>query len=74
LYLCIKEEIMLNINKSYVTDKNKRPIAVQIDIKTFEKIEQVLEDHALGKLIEENIASENLTLNDAKAYYKNLRK
>ncbi|WP_320113095.1 hypothetical protein [Draconibacterium orientale] len=65
---------MLNINKSYVTDKNKRLIAVQIDIKTFEKIEQVLEDHALGKLIEENIASENLTLNDAKAYYKNLRK
>ncbi|WP_372653446.1 hypothetical protein [Draconibacterium sp.] len=45
-----------------------------MDIKTFEKIEQVLEDHALGRLIEENTAADNLTLNDAKAYYKNLRK
>ena len=65
---------MLNINKAYVTDKNKHPIAVQIDIKTFERIEQLLEDYALGKLIEENSPTENITLNEAKAYYKKLRK
>jgi hypothetical protein len=64
----------LNIDKAYVTDKNKRPIAVQIDIETFEKIEQLLEDYALGKLIEENSPEENLTLNDAKTYYNKLRK
>ena len=65
---------MLNIDKSYVTDKNKRPIAVQIDIKTFERIEQLLEDYALGKLIEENSPEENLSLNEAKAYYNKLKK
>ena len=64
---------MLNINKTYVTDKNKRPIAVQIDIHTFEKIEQLLEDYALGKLIEENDSLENLSLNEAKSFYKNAK-
>jgi hypothetical protein len=39
---------MLQINKVYVTDENKHPIAVQEDIRTFEKIEMLLEDYALG--------------------------
>ena len=65
---------MLKIKKTFVTDEKKHPVAVQIDIKTFEKIEQVLEDHALGKLIEENDLSETLSLNEAKAYYKSLDK
>lgn len=64
---------MLNINKSYIRDKNKRPIAVQIDIQTFEKIEQLLEDYALGKLIEENDPLENLSLNEAKSFYRNAK-
>ena len=29
---------MLEIKKTYVTDSKKRPLAVQVDIKTFEKI------------------------------------
>jgi hypothetical protein len=29
---------MLQINKVYVTDENKNPIAVKVDIRTFEKI------------------------------------
>jgi len=65
---------MLNIDKTYVTDKNKRPIAVQIDIGTFEKIEQLLEDYALGQFIDENNPMDNLTLNEAKEYYKKLKK
>ncbi|MDB9507104.1 hypothetical protein PN502_08385 [Microcystis aeruginosa CS-338/01] len=44
---------MLEINKSYVLDKDKKPIAVQIPIAEFEKIEEILEDYGLGKLIEE---------------------
>ncbi len=65
---------MLKIKKTYLTDEKKRPIAVQIDFRTFNKIEQVLEDYALGQLIEENDPTEVLSLNEAKEYYKNLEK
>ncbi len=63
---------MIQIKKKYVTDENKHPVAVQIDIKTYEKIEQVLEDYALAKYIEENDPDEAVTLNEAKEIYKNL--
>ena len=46
------ENQMLEINKSYVLDKDQKPIAVQIPIAEFEKIEEILEDYGLGKLIE----------------------
>lgn len=49
-------------------------MAVQIDIADFEKIEQLLEDHALGKLMVENDSAENLDLKEAKAYYDQLNK
>lgn len=44
---------MLEISKNYVLDNNQKTIAVQIPIAEFEKIEEILEDHGLGKLIEE---------------------
>lgn len=65
---------MPDIKKTYPNDENKLPVAVQIDIKTFEKMEQLLEDYALGKLIEENNQEENLSLNEAREYYKQLKK
>ena len=65
---------MLNIKKKYLTDEKKRPVAVQVDIKTFEKMEQLLEDYALGQLIEENNPDENLSLEEAEKYYPKLKK
>jgi ASC-1-like (ASCH) protein len=65
---------MLNIKKTYVTDEKKRLVAVQIDIKTYEKIEQVLEDYALVQLIDENNSEEYLSLNEAKEYYDKIRR
>ncbi len=56
-------------NISLTRTKKKWPHNVQIDIADFEKIEQLLEDHALGKLMEENDSAENLDLKEAKAYY-----
>ena len=44
---------MLEINKNYVLDKDQKPIAVQIPIAEFEKIEEILENYGLAKLIEE---------------------
>ena len=63
---------MLEIKKTYVTDSKKRPVAVQIDIQTFEKIEQLLEDYALGQLIEENDPEDALSVAEAKVYYESL--
>ncbi|WP_373526912.1 hypothetical protein [Nostoc sp.] len=44
---------MLELHKSYVIDENKRPIAVQIPIAEFEKIEEILENYGLVKFMEE---------------------
>jgi hypothetical protein len=65
---------MLDIKKTYLTDEKKRPVAVQVDIETFEKMEQLLEDYALGQLIEENDPGENLPLKEAQEYYHKLKK
>lgn len=64
---------MLDINKTYVTNNKKQPIAVQIDIQTFNRIEQILEDYALGKFIEENNPEDNLTINEAEEWYRKLK-
>mgnify|MGYP005844811319 CR=1 FL=1 len=60
------------ISKKIVVDENNNPVAVQIDIETFAKIEQVLEDYALGQLIAEVADNEALGLKTAKAYYQQL--
>ncbi|MDZ7775660.1 MAG: hypothetical protein U5L09_08720 [Bacteroidales bacterium] len=74
LKLFLKKENMLNIKKRYLTNENNQPVAVQVDIETFEKIEQIIEDYALAQLIEENNPKENLTLEEAKAHYDKMRK
>ncbi len=71
---------MLEINKNYVLDTNDQPIAVQIPIAEFKKIEEILEDYGLAQMMEE--VSENETLNKEEAleylshlnYFKSLRK
>ena len=65
---------MLDIKKIYLTDEEKRPVAVQVDIETFEKMEQLLEDYALGQLIEKNDPGKNLSINEAQEYYRKLKK
>jgi len=59
---------MLEIKKTYVTDSKRRPVAVQIDIQTFEKMEQLLEDYALAQFIGENDPEDVLSVAEAKAY------
>lgn len=63
---------MLNIQKRYVVDENNNRIAVEIDYRTFKKIEEIIEDHALYQLIREADDSGSLNLSDAKEYYQKL--
>jgi len=63
---------MLDIKKTYVTDSKKRPVAVQVDIQTFEKMEQLLEDYALGQFIEENDPEDVLSVAESRVFYESL--
>ena len=65
---------METINKNYIVDEHDNKIAVQIPIKTFEKIEEILENYSLVQLIKENEGDEILSLHEAKAYYDKLEK
>jgi hypothetical protein len=64
---------MLSLNPNYVTDAKNKKVAVQLNIKTFQKIEEILENYSLYKLMEES-DDELLTLAEAKAQYKKLKK
>ncbi len=62
------------LKKKYIIDESNRKVAVQLDIKTFEKIEKIMENFALFHLMRENDDDEALELNDAKEYYAKLEK
>jgi hypothetical protein len=64
---------MLEIHKNYVLDENQQPIAVQISIAEFEKIEEILEDYGLAKLMEEIEDEERLSKDEALNYYESLK-
>ena len=65
---------MLNFNEKYILNKQQKKVAVQLDIKTFKKIEEVLEDYALGQYIEASIEEDKITLEEAKTAYKKIKK
>lgn len=60
---------MLTVSKKYIVDDKNKKVAVQIPIETFKKIEEVLEDYALGQFILETKDEKPLTIKEAKKYY-----
>ncbi len=62
------------IPRQYLLDEQNRKVAVMIDIDTFDKIEEALENYGLMKFIKENKNEKPLTLGEAKAYYGKLKK
>jgi len=62
----------MNLERHYIVDENDQKIAVQLDIETFEKIENILENHALYQLMLNNSNEKELNLEDAIKHYKNL--
>jgi hypothetical protein len=73
VYKTFGDNIMLEINKNYVLDTNQKPIAVQIPIAEFEKIEEILEDYGLRKLIEEVENDETLSKVEALKYLASIK-
>jgi hypothetical protein len=64
---------MLTISKSLVLDDQQRPIAVQIPIEEFERIEDIIENYGLAALMEDVKDEERLSVEDAKRYYQSLK-
>jgi hypothetical protein len=64
----------MQLQPNYIVDNHNHKIAVQLDIKTYEKITDVLEDYALFKFMDENKDDEKLSLKDARALYTSLKK
>jgi len=64
---------MLKLHKNLVLDENQRPIAVQIPIDEFERLEEAIENYGLAKLIDEVSDDEQLSVNEAKNLYRSLK-
>jgi len=64
----------MQLQPNYIVDNYNHKIAVQLDIETYEKITDILEDYALFKLMNENKDDKKLPLKDARLYYNSLKK
>jgi hypothetical protein len=64
---------MLEIHKSIVVDKNQKPVAVQIPFDEFQRIEEVIENFGLAKLMDEAQSDERFAGDAAKEYYESLK-
>lgn len=65
---------METIKRKYIVDENNNRVAVQLDIDTFNKMEELLENYGLVQLMREKETSEKLEINEAKEYYNKLPK
>ncbi len=64
---------MLEIHTKTVIDEDKNPIAVQIPIEEFRRLEEIIENYGLSRLINEVKEDERLSGEDAGEYYNSLR-
>ena len=64
---------MLKIRKNVVLDENQKPTAIQIPIEDFERLEEIIENYGLAKLMDEVKDDERLSIKEAKNYYQSLK-
>ena len=64
---------MLKIHKHIVLDENQKPTAIQIPIEDFERLEEIIENYGLAKLMDEVKNDERLSIEEAKNHYQSLK-
>lgn len=74
LYQQLRKNEMRTVKRKYIVDEKNRKVAVQLDIKTFNRIEEIMENFALYKLMYENKDEDILGIKSAKKYYSKLKK
>jgi hypothetical protein len=65
---------MLDLKEKYIVNKQQKPVAVQLDIKIFKQLEDVLEDYALAQYMRKSKNDVKLNIDEAKIFYKKLVK
>lgn len=65
---------MPKIKKRYVVNEQNEPVAVQLDLEAFQKIERLLEDYALGQSIKAVEDEPSLNLKESRNRYARLKK
>lgn len=65
---------MATIKRKYIVNERNEKIAVQLDLKTFEKMERAMEDYVLGEKMMKNNEADRLSVHEAKEFYKKLKK
>ena len=65
---------MLAIKKEFIVTNDNKKRAVLIDIDTFNKMEEIIENYGLAKYMAEVENEKELSLRDAKQYYLTLKK
>lgn len=68
-YNASTEGSMLTLAKKYIVVENNRKVAVQIPFETCKRIEEVLEDYALGQYVFEVKDEKSLSIAGAKKFY-----
>jgi hypothetical protein len=63
----------MELHKNIVFDENQQPIAVQIPIAEFQRLEEVFENYGLSKLMDEVSEDEHLSIQEAKTFYRSLK-
>lgn len=66
--------MVVDIKRQYIVTDNDRKIGVVLDIETFERIEELLENCGLARYMEEVEEEETLSLNEARQYYAQLKR
>lgn len=56
---------MLTIHKKIVLDEDQKPTAVQIPIEEFERLEEIIENYGLSKLMDEAKDEEHFSVENA---------
>ena len=65
---------MLAIKKEFIVTNDNKKKAVLIDINTFNKMEEIIENYGLAKYMAEVKNEKDLSLSEAKQYYTTLKK
>jgi hypothetical protein len=63
----------MQLRPNYIIDSNNNKIAVQLDIQTYEKIIDTLENYSLYHYMADNKDDEKFSLTEAQKYYQSLK-
>lgn len=63
----------MEIHKKIILDENNKPFAVQIPIEEFIRMEEVVENFGLSKLMDEIEEEDVLQAREAQEYYRALK-